>query len=458
MKHFKKILALILAGTVVLLAFAGCSKSPETTKAQTGSVYWLNFKPEIAEQVKKAAQAFTSETGIPCTVKTAASSEYEQTLTSEMAKEQSPTLFNVNGPVGLKNWQDYCYDLTDSEVYNYLSDKGLALTSSDGKVYGIPNTVEAYGIIYNNAVMKKYFDSANKSTDYKSVTEITSFKALKEVTEDMTKLKDELNIDGVFASTSLSSGNQWRWQTHLANIPFYYEFKNKDSDKGTVYTGLNSEKVDFSYNENYKNLFDLYVDNSTTEKKLLGSKSVDDSMAEFALGKCAMVQNGNWAWNQINSTKGNVVKQEDIGFLPLYTGVDGEQSQGLCIGTENYFAVNSTADDEDIKATLEFMKWLFNTDTGKSYAVKEFGFIAPFTTFSDDEKPTDPLAKNVLEWMDKDDVTNIEWTFSSFPSETFKDEFGSELLRYVQGQAEWNQVVDTVKKAWTEQYKASQSA
>ena len=144
----------------------------------------------------------------------------------------------------------------------------------------------------------------------------------------MTKHKDALGIKGVFASTSLGAGEQWRWQTHLANMPLFYEFKDKAGANGNVIlTGLDAKEIEFKYSDNYKNIFDLYINNSITDSKLLGSKSVADSMAEFALGEVAMVQNGNWAWSQISGVSGNTVKEEDIKFLPIYTGVSGEESK-----------------------------------------------------------------------------------------------------------------------------------
>lgn len=158
--------------------------------------------------------------------------------------------------------------------------------------------------------------------------DIKNFDTLKAVVEDMTAHKDDLGIDGVFASTSFAPGEDWRWQTHLMNLPIYYEYKDanvKDEDE-----------ITFKYNENYKNIFDLYLNNSTVEPTMVGSKTVDDSMSEFALGKAAMVQNGNWAWSQISKVSGNVVKEENVKFMPIYTGVEGEETQGLCIGTENY--------------------------------------------------------------------------------------------------------------------------
>ena len=307
-------------------------------------------------------------------------------------------------------------------------DKSLAITGEDGGVYGIPYVVEGYGIIYNDAIMQKYFalDGAKAA----SMDEINNFAKLKEVVEDMQAKKDELGIEGVFASTSLTPGEDWRWQTHLANIPVYYEFK----DKGITDT----DNLEFTYSDNFKNIFDLYINNSCTAPGLLGSKSVDDSMAEFALGQAAMVQNGNWGWSQINGVDGNTVKAEDVKFLPIYTGVEGEENQGLCTGTENFFCINKEASAEDQAASIAFVEWLFSSETGKAAVTNDLGFIAPFDTFSDDEKPTDPLAQEVLRYMADTSKTSVSWNFTSFPSQQFKDDFGAALLEYASGSIDWD--------------------
>ena len=190
---------------------------------------------------------------------------------------------------------------------------------------------------------------------------------------------------------------------------------------------------------------------------MLSSKSVNDSMAEFALGKVAMVQNGNWAWSQIKEIEGNTVAEEDVKYLPIYTGMEGEESQGLCIGTENYFAINNKVSEEKHEMSVAFLEWLFSSDTGKSYVTNELGFIAPFNTFGENEQPSDPLAKEVSSWMQKD-VTSVPWTFAAFPSEEFKNKFGDALLEYAQGQKDWNGVVSNVQEAWkTEVAAKSQS-
>lgn len=436
----KQVISSCLVAGMFLSMMTGCQSNSKK------EIYFLNFKPEIADIYDKIAKDYQAETGVKVKVVTAASGTYEQTLKSEVAKSESPTIFQINGPVGYQNWTDYCADLKDTKLYSYLSDKSLAVTSGEG-VYGIPYVVEGYGIIYNNAIMGKYFALENKAVNVSSMDEINNFDMLKAVAEDMTEHKKELGIEGVFASTSLNSGEQWRWQTHLANVPFYYEFNENTAFDNSILAGLAAKEINFNYSDNFKNIFDLYINNSYTEPSMLGSKSVDDSMAEFALGKVVMVQNGNWAWSQISGVSGNTVTEDDIKYLPIYTGVSGEESQGLCIGTENYFAVNSKVSKEKQEMSIAFLEWLFSSETGKAYVTNELGFIAPFTTFNDNEKPEDPLAKEVLGWMEKD-VTSVPWTFAAFPSENFKNNFGDALLEYAQGQKAWDDVATIVKDSW----------
>lgn len=461
MKKLKRILAMILAAVLstaaMAAAFAGCSKNTDENNTDTSAsgnksvtIRYLNFKPEIANIYQELAKAYESETGVQVIVETAANNQYESTLTAKMATDEAPTLFQINGPKGYASWKDYCADLSNTKLYEHLTDKSLAVTS-DGKVYGIPYVVEGYGIIYNKAITDKYFKLDSKESKYTSMDQIRSFEALKTLVEDMQKHASALGIDGVFASTSLKSGEDWRWQTHLANIPVYYEFKNNNVDLSSK----NTETIQFQYAENFKNIFDLYLNNSATDKKQAGTKTVTDSMSEFALEKCAMVQNGNWAWEQISGVSGNKVQAENVKYLPIYTGVDGEENQGLCVGTENFYAINANAADEQQKAAADFIYWLYSSETGKDYVTNKLGFIAPFDTFTDAEKPSDPLAKEVLDWMEKDGINSIPWNFTVFPSQTFKDHFGASLLKYAQGNKDWAQVQSDMVSDWKKEAAAS---
>lgn len=434
----KKSLSILLVFALALSSvFAGGAK-----ESSANEVYFLNFKPEIADVYTDiVAPAFEEETGLKLRVVTAASNQYQTTLRSEMAKSNPPVIFQVNGPVGVQAFTNDVAPLEDTGFYALLADKSMAI-EQDGHVVGIPYAVEGYGIIYNDAIMRKYFALPDKAVDISSADEIRNFATLKAVVEDMTKHLDELGIKGVFASTSMASGTDWRWQTHLFNMPLWKEF-------GDILTTTEASTFEFTYNENYKALWDLYLDNSTTAKGMVSAKTDADSMAEFALGQCAMVQNGNWGAAQILGQAGNVVASEDIKFLPLYMGFEGEESQGLCVGTENYLSINIHASDEAKKNADTFLTWLFSSETGKKIVKENLMFITPFNSFTEEELPEDPLAKEVNRWMNMDGVRSVPWAFQGIPSEQWKQDFGGALLQYINGSMDWSAVVETARNSWS---------
>lgn len=439
--EFRRRIILGLLFCLVVGMLAGCGQKEDEAR-----IYYLNYKPEAADSWKEIAKAYEDETGIKVRILTAASGSYEQTLKSEIAKHNPPTLFQINGPVDYEKWKNYCRDLSDTQFYSWLIEPDMAVRNGDG-VYGIPYVVEGYGIIYNDGIMQKYFSLPSRNTDFGSMDDVNNFDKLKALVEDMSQHLEELGIEGVFASTSFSDGEDWRWHTHLMNLPVYYEFTQK---------GVADEKeLDFSYEENLKNIFDLYINNSCADRDELGSKTVNDSMEEFANGKAAMVQNGNWAWNQISQIDGNQVKEENVKFLPIYTGVSGEEEQGLCIGTESYICVNSLASESDQQASIDFLEWLYGSETGKKYVTGSLGFISPFNTFTVEESPNDPLARQIVSDMSDSDKKSVNWDFTAFPSQRFKNELGSSLYSYSKGEKTWQQVVESVKKSWASEKMSS---
>ena len=437
----KKAIALTLSLMLLIAVLSGCgTKTTETSAepsvaAATGSVYYLNFKPEQADQWVALAAKYTDETGVPVSVVTAASGTYESTLKSEIAKTEAPTLFQVNGPVGLANWKDYCYDLSASDVYAELKSDDFALKEGSA-VYGIAYVIETYGLIYNKALLSK----AGYTAD-----DIKSFDDLKKVAEDIQARKDELGVKGAFTSAGMDASSDWRFKTHLANLPIYYEYKAD---------GIGStEAIKGTYLDNYKAIWDLYINNSTCEPSLLSSKTGDESASEFALGEAVFYQNGTWAYDQI---KGYEVADEDIGMMPIYIGADGEENQGLCTGSENYWCVNKNASAEDIQATLDFLKWCVASDTGKT-GLKDMGFVCPFKGFTADYLPTNPLILAADESIAAG-KTAVAWCFTTMPSEEWKNGVGAALLEYAQGTGDWEAVKTAFVDGWASEYALKSAA
>ena len=434
----KKITALSMA---VMMAASMIPSVPVMAEEAKGSVYYLNFKPEQADQWAELGEKYTEETGVPVTVVTAASGTYESTLKSEMAKDEAPTLFQVNGPVGLASWKDYCYDLKDTEIYKQLTSDEFALTNEDGSVPGIAYVIETYGLIYNKALLNDYFETDGAVV--KSVEEINNFETLKAVADDIQAKKDDLGIEGAFTSAGFDASSDWRFKTHLANLPVYYEY---------VADGIDStDAIKGTYLENFKNIFDLYITDSTCEPTVLSSKTGEDAASEFALGEAVFYQNGTWAYNDI---KDNEVADEDLGMLPIYIGVEGEENQGLCTGSENYWCVNSKASEEDIQATLDFLNWVITSDEGRTSLSQEMGFVTPFKTFDKNFESENPLVVDANKYI-ADGKTSVAWNFTTMPSEEWKNQVGSAMLEYAQGTGEWDAVEKAFVDGWATEYAAA---
>ena len=430
-------MAAVAAMSLGALAACGSSTSGDDAK---GKVYYLNFKPEAADQWTALAKEYTKEKGVDVKVQTAASGTYEQTLKSEIAKTEAPTLFQVNGPVGYQNWKKYTADMSNTDVYKELTNQDVALKDGD-KVVGVPYVMETYGLIYNKDILNKYFalDGA-KAT---SMDEIDNFDTLKAVADDMQSRKDELGIKGAFTSAGFDSSSDWRFKTHLANLPLYYEFKDDNVTEQPA-------TIKGTYLPNYKKIFDLYITDSTTDPTQLSAKTGDDANSEFALGEAAFYQNGTWAWTDLQKAG---MKAESVGMMPIYTGVKGEEKQGLATGSENYWCINDKASDADKKATEDFLSWVITSDTGKKAISQDMGLTTPFKTF-DDVKFDNPLTEAAVEDQ-KSGKTQVSWNFTMMPSEEWKNKVGQALLEYAQGTGKWDAVKTAFVDGWASEYEAS---
>ena len=464
-RAIKSVIALVVCAVLAACAFAafGFSKSfgAYANRSAGGKVIFFNFKPEgkdiwldIANEYKKG------HPGVEIDVHTPQSRQYEDELSTAVRSnpDAMPTLFQINGPVGYANWKDYTADLSNSPLYNQLSNKGLALTDN-GKPVAVPYVTENYGLIYNKALLARYADLHNSKLAPEEdggsfEDQITSFKKLKEVADDIQKRKDELGVDGAFTSAGFDSSSDWRFKTHLANIPLYYQF--------TKY-GINSQpaSIKSDYVDNYRKIFDLYISDSTTPVNQLSTKTGEDAVYEFALGKAVFYQNGTWAWGDLAKAG---IKRDDVGMLPIYIGAPGEENQGMATGSENYWCINKQASEKNQLATNDFLRWLLNSGYSKKALTERLGFATPFKDFP---KADNPLVQAATEYTAKPGKVHVKWEFVMMPSNGWKDDVGSSLLTYAQAtkdgaqsneaNEEWKQVRTAFVDGWAKEYAIAHS-
>ena len=440
----KKIIALVLC-LVMVFALCACGESntattapvadtateaPAEEPAAAGSVYYLNFKPESDKAWQALAETYTKQTGVPVTVVTAASGTYDQTLTSEMDKSEAPTMFQVGNPGAVATWGEYCLDLTGTDVYNEMTTHAFDQVGDDGFTYSIGYCYECYGIIVNKALLEQ----AGHSID-----EIKDFESLKAVADDIHARAGELGFDA-FSSAGLDGSSSWRFSGHLANMPLYYEFR----DDGIT---AQPETIKGTYLDNFKMVWDLYTTDSATTGADLLTSTGDASEAEFGEGKAVFFQNGSWEYASLIGEKFNM-DPANLQMIPIYCGVEGETDAGLCSGTENCWAVNCEADEEDIQATLDFMKWVVTSDEGTTMLAEEFG-PCPFKSAKTPE--------NVF-FADAANLTNegkyvVTWAFNFTPAvDDWRAGVVDALGQYTAGTGDWDAVVSAFVDGWATLY------
>lgn len=426
----------ITAAMLTIVSLAACGGDGNADSAN-GRVYFMNNKPEVVDQYERLAKLYTDKTGIPVDVQTGAAGTYDTMMKSELAKSDAPTMFNISGFDQFATYKDHIDPLQDTDVFKLLNDEGRNYSYTvDGNSYTLPYAAEWYGIIYNKKIVDAYC-----SKDYAVIAtpgDITGYDTLKKVAESMQQHKDDLGIDGAFATPGLDASDTYRFTAHMARIPLYYEYKDMDTTFSKTITG--------KYLNQYRDLFDLELRNSPTEPSMISTKTYDDVTAEFALGKVAFYPNGVWSYSQI---KGNNVADDDLGMLPYYMGIDGEDQSGPAGVYDASWAVNTNASDKDKKATLDFIKWMVTDSEAKRILSHDMGFSVPFSTFTDEYRPDNPLAAAAQAHISEGKAEVRSFTI---PDQQWQDDIVSALMAYAQGTGEWGKVRDAFVDGWSTEW------
>ena len=421
----KKLLALVLTLALCLTLVAGAASAEAT-----GKVYYLNFKPEADEAWPALAKTYTEQTGVPVTVVTAASGTYSEVLTAEMDKgDAAPTLFQCGNQAGLETWADYLLPLQDTDFYKELSTDEFNLYGENGDALAVGYCYEAFGIITNKALLEE--------AGY-SVDDITNFETLKAVAEDIHARSAELGFDA-FTSSGMDGSSSWRFSGHLANMPLYYEFRDD---------GITSQPATIkgTYLDNFKQIWDLYINNCATDPSQLASATGDQALAEFGEGKAVFSQNGTWEYANLTGEKFGM-DPADLVMIPIYIGVEGEEDAGLACGTENCWAVNSQSSEADQKATLDFLYWVVTSDEGTTMMAEQFGPI-PFKA----AKASDNVFFNDANNYINEGKYVVSWAFNYTPNvDTWRAAVVAAMTQYSAG-GSWDDVVTAFVQGWATQY------
>jgi len=395
-------------------------------EAAAGSVYYLNFKPEADQAWQDLAALYTEQTGVAVKVVTAASGDYDTTLNAQMGKDGAPTLFNCGNMAALANWDEYCLDLAGTDFANEMTTDSFNLYNEAGELKAAGYCYESFGIIVNTALLEK--------AGY-TLADITNFETLKAVADDIHARAAELGFDA-FSAPGLDGSSSWRFSGHLANMPLYYEGVNE------MVPEITGEKLDL-----FRNIWDLYITDTAADPATLTSSTGDESTGQFKAGEAVFYQNGTWEFAGLIEAG---LSADDLAMIPIYCGAEGEEKAGLCSGTENCWAVNAKASEEDIQATLDFIAWVVTSEEGTTMMAEQFGPIP----FKNAKASTNVFFNNANEYMANGNYT-VTWSFNYTPNvDSWRAGVVTALAAYSAdpSDANWEGVVSAFVDGWAIEY------
>lgn len=424
----KKLLSLTLAGALAMGTLAACGSKTEE-KADSGSKVVLDvfqFKVEFKDAFEKLAKEYeASHDGVKINITTVGGGEnYGASLKSKFASGGEPAIFNVGGPQDVKDWNSKLADLSDTKASKEALEGTLDAVTKDGKILGLPFNQEGYGILYNKEVFKKAgIDPAS----------INSFAKLEEAVKTIDSKKKELGLESVMAFPAKET---WVTGLHLSSPFFAAEFD------GDINKAFEAKTIDFKYNEGMKKLLDLQNTYSVQPTVSLDySRQVEEL---FSTGKVAMIQQGNWVYGSIEGIDPEFAAN-NVGILPM--PVEGYKEDSIPVGIPMYWAVNNNKDEATVKASKEFIDWLYTSEEGKKAVLEDFKFIPAYKGY-DTSKISDPISKEIYQYA-KDGKT-INWVFMGYPSDWGMNKLGADIQQYVSGKLTWEDLVKNAKTTWAE--------
>jgi len=420
-RRWTALLALMTALMMVVLAACGggtlnsddSNDDNSSGKGKTLNVF--QFKAEIAKEMEAMAKEYEKETGVKVVVQTVGGgSDYGAALKSQFASGNEPDVFNNGGFTEAKTWKDKLEDLSGEKWVSDLSDLSKEPMTMDGKLYGMPMNLEGYGFIYN----KELFEKAGITEVPKTLT-------------DLTKTAEKLKAEGI-TPFSVGYAEWWILGIHLLNIPLAQQ-----DDPDQFIADLNAGKAKFEDNEKYKEFMKLFDLTIKYGNKNPLTTDYNTQVSQFAEGKTAILQQGNWAQQMITDVNPDI----KMGFMPIPINDDAEKMDRLAVGVPNNWVVNKNSKNKE--EAKKFLEWMATSETGKDYMVNKFKFIPAFKSI--EGKDLGPLADDIIKYSNEGKT--MSWNWFKYPDGA-TNEFGAIMQAYVGKQKTADEMLQDLTKTW----------
>ena len=233
-------------------------------------------------------------------------------------------------------------------------------------------TVEGFGLVYNGALV-----DVSKMTD----------------TDALVSMIAENSANGI--DTLGLSQEDYFLAGHMLNFPFALQDDPKAFCQ-KVYSG-EVKLADVPEFQQYAQILSAIREHQTNPIEV----TYDTNCGDFATSKTAMIHQGNWAYG--------VMSAYDPKFDMGITGLPINGNSKICVGVASVWCVNADATAEEQALAMDFLTWLYTSETGTHYMMDEFGFIPVVDGM--ESKSLDPLSTAVAEAVAAGNI--LPWTFNT---------------------------------------------
>lgn len=436
----KKTLAVALSAVLISTCFAGCNNENSASGKTTISVF--NIKTEADAAYKKIVKDYEkSHPNVKVNFESVGgSSDYGATLKAKMASDPV-CVFNVTGISERETWQSKLADLSDQPWVSHCDKAYLeAVTTNDGKIYGMPTAVEGYGFMIN----KEIFEYAG--VDVESMFTFEGMKA------GFDKLKNKINsgemkskYPNLTAVMALPAKETWVLGDHAINPILNKDFK-------TVTEAFNAKTIPFAGADVYKRLIDFQVSYTSDADNPPALNSVDYTSSfdgGFLLERVACVQQGTWTLPTIKQFDGSSSDKmlDKIDMIP-YSLPDGSSDGCYVAFPASNWVINKDVDESKVEASKDFLNWMYQSDEGKTLITEECGFVTPFDNYGD-LLPSDILNTRVMNAIKKRLTLNGALA-NSCPDTWSTKVAGANVQKYISGTTSWTDTIKASKEKWAE--------
>lgn len=317
--------------------------------------------------------------------------DYANDMTTRLTSNNWGDICMIPTTIPLPELGDYFYPMCDLSAieadYNFADNRAY-----DGKVYGIPSTGNAQGIVYNKAV----FEAAG-------ITELPTTPT--EFLDDLQKIKDyDSSIIPLY--TNYAAGwTMTAWDAYIGggatgdadwmNITMP---QTHDPFAKGVPTGDEESGPYAVYNVLYEAVKRGLTEDDPTTTDWEGSKPMMNN------GQIATMVLGSWAIVQMQDAGENA---DDIGYMPFPISVDGVQYASA--GADYCYGINANSSDDNKIAAMLYIKWLsessnFAYDQGGIPVLKSQEYPETLAAFDGIELVADTAAPTEL----ADLATNVQ--------------------------------------------------